>query len=205
MLWSGLTRPNAPVCGPLVSKLSAQEMILPWRTRPAARLTTAGVMKFSVPISSSLPHRSQLRNRLQYSSSSAGVTSGRFVIDTCPGPPRGCRRPSRSRRGWRRSSSSRAARSPPARRPWITVRHRGEALDALVLRQPAADAAAHVVDPLANERLLLLEVGLVAHRAVAGYQRLSAQAAQVIERVEPPGGIGLLQPRLDLAEDVVAG
>ena len=33
MLWIGFTRPKAPVWGPLVSKLSAQEMTLPWRTR----------------------------------------------------------------------------------------------------------------------------------------------------------------------------
>src|SRR2546425_8483805 len=70
MLWMGFTRPKAPVWGPFVSKLRAQEITLPLRTRVAARLITSGVMKLSVPISSSGPQRPQLRNFLQYSSSS---------------------------------------------------------------------------------------------------------------------------------------
>src|SRR2546430_8605835 len=77
MLWMGFTRPKAPVWGPFVSKLRAHEMTLPLRTRVAARLITSGVMKLSVPISSSGPQRPQLRNFLQYSSSSAGVMAGR--------------------------------------------------------------------------------------------------------------------------------
>src|SRR2546425_10488470 len=80
MLWIGFTRPKAPVWGPLVSKLRAHEMTLPLRTRVAARLITSGVMKSSVPISSSGPQRPQLRNFLQYSSSSAGVTAGRLAV-----------------------------------------------------------------------------------------------------------------------------
>src|SRR2546425_10368144 len=79
MLWIGFTRPKAPVWGPLVSKLRAHEMTLPLRTRVAARLITSGVMKLSVPISSSGPQRPQLRNFLQYSSSSAGVMAGRLA------------------------------------------------------------------------------------------------------------------------------
>src|SRR3989454_11842069 len=75
----GFTRPKAPVWGPFVSKLSAHEITLPLRTRVAARLITSGVMKLSVPISSSGPQRPQLRNFLQYSSSSAGVTAGRVA------------------------------------------------------------------------------------------------------------------------------
>src|SRR2546428_5156951 len=75
MLWMGFTRPKAPVWGPFVSKLSAHEITLPLRTRVAARLITSGVMKLRVPISSSEPQRPQLRNFLQYSSSSAGVTA----------------------------------------------------------------------------------------------------------------------------------
>src|SRR5256885_12229153 len=79
MLWMGFTRPKAPVWGPFVSKLRAQEITLPLRTRVAARLITSGVMKLSVPISSSGPQRPQLRNFWQYSSSSAGVTAGRVA------------------------------------------------------------------------------------------------------------------------------
>src|SRR2546426_11363185 len=80
MLWMGFTRPKAPVWGPFVSKLRAHEITLPLRTRVAARLITSGVMKLSVPISSSGPQRPQLQNFLQYSSSSAGVTAGRLGI-----------------------------------------------------------------------------------------------------------------------------
>src|SRR2546425_1818852 len=79
MLCSGFTRPKAPVWGPCMSKLRAQEITLPLRTRLAARLTTSGVMKLSVPISSSGPQRPQFRNLVQYSSSSAGVTAGRLA------------------------------------------------------------------------------------------------------------------------------
>src|SRR5215467_7421806 len=78
MLWIGLTRPKAPFCGPFMSKGSAHEITLPWRTSPAARLMTSGVMKFTVPSSSSGPQRPQFRNFLQYSSSNAGVTAGRL-------------------------------------------------------------------------------------------------------------------------------
>src|SRR5881296_3786002 len=80
MLWMGFTRPKAPVWGPFVSKLRAHEMTLPLRTRVAARLITSGMMKLRVPISSSGPQRPQLRNFLQYSSSSAGVTAGRLAV-----------------------------------------------------------------------------------------------------------------------------
>jgi len=45
---------------------------------------TLGVMKLRVPISSSGPQRPQLRNLVQYSSSSAGVTAARVVIGPSP-------------------------------------------------------------------------------------------------------------------------
>src|SRR5687767_5493490 len=58
---SGFTRPPNPVCGPLASNGMASERTLPCRTRLAAALILAGVMKFTVPSSSVTPQRPQFR------------------------------------------------------------------------------------------------------------------------------------------------
>jgi hypothetical protein len=57
--WIGLCRPASPVCGPFWSKGSAQEITRPLRGSAQASSTRAGVMKLSVPRSSSLPQRPQ--------------------------------------------------------------------------------------------------------------------------------------------------
>src|SRR3989442_9812057 len=87
----------------------------------------------------------------------------------------------------------------------IAARHRREVGHALLLRHPLPDGLAHVVDPLADERTLLVEVALVTDRAVTGDERVLAKTAERIEGPEPQVRIGLLEPRVDLAEDVVAG
>src|SRR5262249_58541693 len=67
----------------------------------------------------------------------------------------------------------------------VAIRHRGEVGDALVLRLPLPDSLAHVVDPLADERALLVEVALVADRSVAWHERVLAEVAERFERGEP--------------------
>src|SRR5918911_2474167 len=59
----GLKRPKPPRCGPLASKGMASEKARPARISRAACWMCAGVMKFSVPSSSSGPHRPQLLKR----------------------------------------------------------------------------------------------------------------------------------------------
>src|SRR5712671_3936120 len=64
MVWIGLVRPIAGYlllapCGPVWSKFSASEITLPFFTSCAAAMMSAGLVKLSVPISSSGPHLPQ--------------------------------------------------------------------------------------------------------------------------------------------------
>src|SRR5579863_2469920 len=64
MVWMGLKRfPHRPFCGPLLSKLSASENTFPLRIRRAALMMSCGEILFSVPASSSAPHRPQFFKR----------------------------------------------------------------------------------------------------------------------------------------------
>ena len=80
-IWcTGLTRPKAPVCGPLPSRGSSRENTLPARTSDADSRIFSGVMKLSVPTSSSSPQRPQLLKRVQYSSSNSLVSTLRAMV-----------------------------------------------------------------------------------------------------------------------------
>src|SRR5262245_28925497 len=63
MMWSGFTRPAWPNWGPCSPSSRPRLKTCPRRTQRAARCTTSGVMKFTVPRSSSVPHRPQLDTR----------------------------------------------------------------------------------------------------------------------------------------------
>src|SRR6266849_5940036 len=87
----------------------------------------------------------------------------------------------------------------------VAVGHGREVLHRLVLAHPLADRAADVFHPFLDERALLGEIALVADGPVTGHEGVLAQAAQRLERGQPAQGVALLDPRLTLAEDVVAG
>src|SRR5450759_2404541 len=60
----GLKRlPHRPLCGPLLSKLSASENTFPLRMRRAALMMSCGEILLSVPASSSAPQRPQFFKR----------------------------------------------------------------------------------------------------------------------------------------------
>src|ERR1700688_2246453 len=64
MVWMGLKRlPHKPLCGPLLSKLSASENTFPLRMRRDAWMMSCGEILFSVPASSSAPQRPQFFKR----------------------------------------------------------------------------------------------------------------------------------------------
>ena len=79
----GLTRPGAPgpsVCGPVTCIGIDNENVAPRRTHAAARFTAAASMRFSVPRSSSSPHRPQFETRAASAFSSSGSTSRRTAL-----------------------------------------------------------------------------------------------------------------------------
>src|SRR3954452_21252033 len=61
---TGLVRRRQPFCGPSMSKLWDSEKLAPRRTRAAPSTRLASSRKFSVPSTSSVPHRPQLEQRL---------------------------------------------------------------------------------------------------------------------------------------------
>src|SRR2546425_7065282 len=61
MVWIGLKRWRAPVCGPSRWSGMPSANTLPVVASRQAAATASGVMKFSVPISSAAPHRPQFR------------------------------------------------------------------------------------------------------------------------------------------------
>src|SRR5512135_609054 len=64
MVWMGLKRlPHRPLCGPLLSKLSASENTFPLWMRRAALTMSCGEILFSVPAWSSAPQRPQFFKR----------------------------------------------------------------------------------------------------------------------------------------------
>src|ERR1700674_1020114 len=82
----GLKRlPHRPLCGPLLSKLSASENTFPLRMRPAALMMSCGDILFSVPASSSAPQRPQFFKRSPAAWISWSVTlSFGFVMSLDP-------------------------------------------------------------------------------------------------------------------------
>src|SRR5687767_13476596 len=72
-------RPANPDCGPAASNGIASEITLPARTRPAASRILAGVMKLSVPSSSSAPQRPQLRC-FAASARTVSMSYGFFIV-----------------------------------------------------------------------------------------------------------------------------
>src|SRR6266852_3208542 len=87
----------------------------------------------------------------------------------------------------------------------IAVGHGREVPDHLILAHSFADRPADVVHPLLDERALFVQIALVADGAVTGHERVLAEAAERIECSEPATRVGLLEPRVALAKDVVAG
>ena len=65
----------------------AHETLLPWRTACAAISRTSSVMWFSVPSSSSPPHRPQFDSALKYPSTSSRVGVGRSTFIPATSPP----------------------------------------------------------------------------------------------------------------------
>src|SRR6266481_5248244 len=63
MVWTGFVRPPWPICGPSAPKGRPRLKTMPRLTHAAARHTTSGVMKLTVPRSSSAPQRPQLDTR----------------------------------------------------------------------------------------------------------------------------------------------
>ena len=51
----------------------AHDTPTPWRTAPAARIRTSGVIRFNVPSSSSSPQRPQFESESKYPSTSSWV------------------------------------------------------------------------------------------------------------------------------------
>src|ERR1700681_1289792 len=86
MGWMGLKRlPHRPLCGPLLSKLSASENTFPLRMRRAAWMMSCGEILFSVPASSSAPQRPQFFKRSAAAWISWSVTlSFGFVMSLDP-------------------------------------------------------------------------------------------------------------------------
>ena len=65
----------------------AHDTLLPWRTARAAANRTSSVMWFSVPSSSSSPHRPQFDSVLKYPSTSSCVGIGRPAVIPASTPP----------------------------------------------------------------------------------------------------------------------
>src|SRR6266567_3493312 len=65
----------------------AHDTLLPWRTARAAASRTSSVMWFSVPSSSSSPHRPQFDSVLKYPSTSSCVGIGRPAVIPASTPP----------------------------------------------------------------------------------------------------------------------
>src|SRR5215510_14489219 len=87
----------------------------------------------------------------------------------------------------------------------ISIRHRREIGQTFFFIHPALDSAAHIFHPFANERSLLVQISLVAHRAMTRDKGLLAQRPQRFECFQPKLRVTLLNPGLDFAEDIVAG
>src|SRR5256885_10003862 len=87
----------------------------------------------------------------------------------------------------------------------VAVRHRREVGHTLLFAPSTLDAPAYVIHPLADEGALLVEIALVADRAVTRDEGVFPEAPKRIQGLEPEVRVRFLEPGVDLAKDVVAG
>lgn len=87
----------------------------------------------------------------------------------------------------------------------VTIGHRRQLFDGIILGHPLIDGLLHIGLPLENVIALLVQVALVTHRAVAGDEDLLVEPTQCLQGLQLLVRVSLLDESLHLVENIVAG